>query len=116
MIYTEYTELTNCVLHLVGNKSEDEGVFLSEESIGLSDETSQILQKYLLGQVTTDGYSQFWHESSLELNDVYTFVKRIFEDISEFTQMSASIAKHLYSCSSHPKIKSGANRTSLTGR
>ena len=107
MIYTEYTELTNCVLHLVGNKSEDEGVFLSEESIGLSDETSQILQKYLLGQVTTDGYSQFWHESSLELNDVYTFVKRIFEDISEFTQMSASIAKHLYSCSSHPKIKSG---------
>ena len=107
MIYTEYTKLTNCILHVVGNKSEDEGVFLSDKSIELNEETSGILQKYLLGQVTTDGYCEFWHESQLELNELYSFVKSIFEDNSEFEEKSASIAKHLYACSTHPKIKSG---------
>ena len=107
MIYTEYTKLTECILHVVGNKGEDEGLYLSEETICLDEETSQILQKYLLGQVTTDGYSQFWHESQLELNDVYTFAKRVFSDNVAFVQMSGNIAKHLYSCSTHPKIKSG---------
>ena len=107
MIYTEYTKLTNCILHAVGNKSEDEGVILSDKRIELDEETSQILQKYLLGQVTTDGYCEFWHESQLELNEVYAFVKSIFEDNTEFEEMSASVAKHLYACSTHPKIKSG---------
>ena len=107
MIYTEYTKLTECILHVVGNKGEDEGLYLSEETICLDEETSQILQKYLLGQVTTDGYSQFWHESQLELNDVYTFAKRVFSDNVAFVQMSGNIAKHLYRCSTHPKIKSG---------
>ena len=87
MIYTEYTKLTECILHVVGNKSEDEGLYLSEETISLDEETSQILQKYLLGQVTTDGYSQFWHESQLELNDVYTFAKQVFNDDAAFVQM-----------------------------
>lgn len=107
MIYTEYTTLTNCILHVVGNKSEDEGMFLSDKSIALNEETSEILKKYLLGQVTTDGYYEFWHESQLELNEVYAFVKSIFEDNTEFEEMSASVAKHLYACSTHPKIKSG---------
>lgn len=107
MIYTEYTKLTNCILHVVGNKSDDDGVFLSDKSIELNEETSGILQKYLLGQVLTDGYCEFWHESQLELNEVYSFVKSIFEDNSVFEEKSTSIAKHLYACSTHPKIKSG---------
>lgn len=107
MIYTEYTKLTNCILHVVGNKSDDDGVFLSDKSIELNEETSGILQEYLLGQVLTDGYSEFWHESQLELNEVYSFVKSIFENNSVFEEKSASIAKHLYACSTHPKIKSG---------
>lgn len=107
MIYREYTKLTNCILHVVGNKSNDDGVFLSDKSIELNEETSGILQEYLLGQVLTDGYSEFWHESQLELNEVYSFVKSIFEDNSVFEEKSASIAKHLYACSTHPKIKSG---------
>ena len=107
MIYTEYTKLTNCILHVVGNKSDDDGVFLSDKSIELNEETSGILQKYLLGQVLTDGYCEFWHESQLELNEVYSFVKSIFEDNSVFEEKSTSIAKHLYACSTHQKIKSG---------
>jgi len=107
MIYTEYTKLTNCILHLVGNKKEDEGVLLSDKGIELNSETSGILQKYLLGQVTTDGYYEFWHESQLELNEVYAFVKRIFEDNTEFEAQSSNIARHLYACSTHPKIKNG---------
>ena len=107
MIYTEYTKLEDCILHVVGNKGEDEGLYLSESSISLNEDTAQILQKYLLGQVTTDGYSEFWHESKLELNEVFSFAKSIFEDKGAFVTMSANIARHLYACSTHPKIKSG---------
>ena len=51
MIYTEYTKLEDCILHVVGNKGEDEGLYLSESSISLNEDTAQILQKYLLRQV-----------------------------------------------------------------
>ena len=107
MIYTEYTKLTKCILHVVGNKGDDEGLFLSDGCISLNEDTTKILEKYLLGQVTTDGYSEFWHESQLELNELYSYVKRIFDDGGTFAEMSANIAKHLYACSTHPKIKSG---------
>ena len=107
MIYTEYTKIKKCIVHSVGNKSEDEGIYLSDDTIELDDLTSQTLQKYLLGQVVSEGYCEFWHESQLHLNELYSFTKAIFDDDSSFVEMSSNIAKHLYACSLHPKIKSG---------
>lgn len=107
MIYTEYTKIKKCIVHSVGNKSEDEGFYLSEDTIELDDLTSQTLQKYLLGQVVSEGYCEFWHESQLHLNELYSFTKAIFDDDTSFVEMSSNIAKHLYACSLHPKIKSG---------
>ena len=107
MIYTEYIKIKSCIVHVVGNKSADQGLLLSNEAIDLDDSTGKILEKYLLGQVTTDGYYEFWHESDIALNELYSYAKRCFADNEEFVAVSQQIAKHLYSCSTHPKIKDG---------
>lgn len=107
MIYTEYIKIKSCIVHQVGNKSADQGLKLSNEAISLDENTSTILEKYILGQVTTDGYYEFWHESELAFNELYTYVRRCFENNNEFVEVSKQMAKHLYSCSTHPKIKDG---------
>lgn len=107
MIYTEYIKIKSCIVHVVGNKSVDQGLTLTNEAIDLDESTGKILEKYLLGQVTTDGYYEFWHESDMALNELYSYVKRCFADNEEFIAVSQQIAKHLYSCSIHPKIKDG---------
>lgn len=107
MIYTEYIKIKSCIVHQVGNKSADDGLTLSNETIALDEDTGKILEKYILGQVTTDEYYQFWHESELTLNELYAYSKRCFEDNDDFVEVSKLIAKHLYACSTHPKIKDG---------
>lgn len=107
MIYTEYIKIKSCIVHVVGNKSADQGLLLSNEAIDLDESTGKILERYLLGQVTTDGYYEFWHESDVALNELYSYAKRCFADNEEFVVVSQQIAKHLYSCSTHPKIKDG---------
>lgn len=107
MIYTEYIKIKSCIVHLVGNKSADQGMTLSNEAINLDDDTGKILEKYILGQVTTDDYFEFWHESELALNELFSYAKRCFADNEEFIDVSKLIARHLYFCSTHPKIKDG---------
>lgn len=107
MIYTEYIKIKSCIVHLVGNKSADQGVMLSNDVVDLDEDTSKILEKYILGQVTTDGYYQFWHESDINLNEIFAYAKRCFAENEDFVEVSKQIAKHLYACSLHPKIKEG---------
>ena len=107
MIYTEYIAIKDCIVHNIGNKGLDQGIALSNESINLDDKTGMILGQYILGQIVSDGYYEFWHESDLSLNEIYTYVKNCFENDSSFIDASKNIARHLYSCSIHPRIKSG---------
>lgn len=107
MIYTEYIKIKSCIVHIVGNKCTDQGISLSSETIRLDEDTEKILEKYILGQVNTDGYYKFWHESELTLNELYAYTKRCFDNNEDFVEVSKLIAKHLYSCSLHPKIKEG---------
>lgn len=107
MIYTEYIKIAHSVVHIVGNKSLDEGLFLSDEPLTLDDETGGVLLKYLLSPFKTEAYYQFWHETNIELNEVYSFAKNVFSNIDSFHEMGKAIARHLYANSLHPKIKNG---------
>lgn len=49
----------------------------------------------------------FCHSSSLEYNEVYTFVRGIFRDRRSLYEQSVRIASHLFEVSLHPKIKPG---------
>lgn len=107
MIYTEYIKIKSCIVHFVGNKSADQGIVLSNDAIDLDEDTSKILEKYILGQVITDGYYQFWHDSDISLNELFAYAKHCFTENEDFVDVSKQIAKHLYACSSHPKVKEG---------
>ena len=50
---------------------------------------------------------EFFHETDIGLNEVYTYVKAIFDNETSFLEQSKHIATHLHSASGHPNIKSG---------
>ena len=41
------------------------------------------------------------------LNEVYTYVSKIFDEPEQLYEQSVNLAKHLYEQSTHPKIKGG---------
>jgi len=49
----------------------------------------------------------FFHETDIGFNEVYTYVKSIFDNHHSFLEQSKNIAQHLHSVSQHPNIKSG---------
>ncbi|KOS67808.1 hypothetical protein AEA09_04045 [Lysinibacillus contaminans] len=50
---------------------------------------------------------EFFHETDIGLNEMYTYVKSIFDNENSFLEQSKHIATHLHSASGHPNIKSG---------
>ena len=50
---------------------------------------------------------EFFHETDIGLNEVYTYVNSIFDQDNSFLEQSKHIATHLQSVSQHPNIKSG---------
>ena len=50
---------------------------------------------------------EFFHETDIGFNEVYTYVKSIFDNHPSFLEQSKNIAQHLHSVSQHPNIKSG---------
>ncbi len=58
-------------------------------------------------KIDWDQQYEFFHETNIELNEVYTYVKSIFEQEDRFLEQSKNIATHLHSASQHPNIKSG---------
>ncbi|RUL50794.1 nucleoid-associated protein [Lysinibacillus antri] len=58
-------------------------------------------------KIEWDQQYEFFHESNLGLNEIYTYVKSIFDSESNFLEQSKHIATHLHSASQHPNIKAG---------
>jgi hypothetical protein len=100
--------LSKIIVHYVGSKNNLDPVYLSEKEQELDDESYAILRDSFLQRFRNNHelYS-FQHPSSLSFNEVYQYCKNIFDDASSFIQASASIARHLYEQSTHPKVKGG---------
>lgn len=94
-------------IHIVGNKINDETLLISKESISLSTKLKSTLKDYFLSQFTKVEYYNLFHESVLTLNEVYTYVSKIFDDTEQLHKQSINLAKHLYEQSVHPRIKGG---------
>jgi hypothetical protein len=67
----------------------------------------KILSDYFLTPFTSEEYYQLYHESDLALNEVYTYISKIFDEPEQLYEQSVNLAKHLYEQSTHPKIKGG---------
>lgn len=107
MIYAEYNSIEALIMHRIGNKGMDEGYTISDKCIHLDSQLAMLLTKYFIGPFISGEFYNLYHEASLELNEIYNYATKIFNDFSLFHEQSINIAKHLYNESSHPKIKAG---------
>lgn len=100
--------LQNVSIHYVGNKLEEQTLQLSQAPINLQDEqVHQLLQHFFLHPFKDKSYQQFYHNSDIHLNELYTYSKNIFTHPDTFHLQSIHIAKFLYEKCTHPNIKPG---------
>ncbi|WP_292010976.1 nucleoid-associated protein [Chryseobacterium sp.] len=94
-------------VHRVGNKINGESLILSQEELELDEGMQELLENYFLGTFKSEESFQFYSDSYLVNNPVYSSVSEIFEDKSKFMWESENIAKHLYEVAENPRVQSG---------
>lgn len=102
--------LSKLSVHRVGNKSLNEFYSLSENTLSVEDETlrSLLMQYFLTPFEKSYEVFRFYHSSDdVKLNELFHFSSMIFEDNTDFHEITGQITKHLFNISNHPKIKSG---------
>ncbi|MFT4092918.1 MAG: nucleoid-associated protein [Niabella sp.] len=107
MHYFEGASITHICVHKVGNQSEDECLTLSKKELAIDVEVKELLGRYFLNPFKSEEYYQFYHDSSLTLNEVWTYVSAIFDKPEQTLIQSRHLAQHLYNQSIHPNIKGG---------
>lgn len=93
-------------IQVVGNKTRGEGM---SGALTLADvsESSDFLTKLIEKSFTMDDLKCFSYIESVELNPVYQFASKIFDDKEAFLKQSVNMATYLYDQSVHPNIRSG---------
>lgn len=107
MIYSENNSLKSVCLHIVGNKSLDGGIQISDSPMEIDPSILPILNRYFISSFKSDERYSFYHHSGLEFNFVYQMISAVFKDPGTLYQSSVAIAKELYDSSVHNKIKEG---------
>ena len=109
MINLFNAQIDEVSLHRIGNKHKNEGVFLSDQTQPLNDESRGLLKEFFLKpfREKEENYYQLSHEADLEFNELYQVAKEVFKDPALLQENSKKIAKHLYDQSDHPHIKNG---------
>ena len=100
--------LKKLIIHFVGGKNNLEPLHLSKEEVYLQDEILQTIGAAFLSHFQTESaVYQFQHNAYLQFNEVYNYAAQLLSDATLFNEQSQQIAKHLYECSTHPKVKGG---------
>ena len=103
----ESSSIKSVVLHHVGNKETDEGYILSDKVIRPGEAMQDLLVKYFLTPFKTEEYYHLYDDDKLELNEIYQYACRLFDDNEALLDVSKQVARHLYDSCTHPNIKSG---------
>jgi len=106
LLFTD-TLIDNLVLHKVGSKYNDENIRFSNDNLKVTDEIKDLLTKYFLTPFKSNEFFNFYHESDLNLNEVFHYVSQVFDDPDKIYDQSVNLAKHLYENSTHPNINGG---------
>ncbi len=93
-------------IQVVGNKSRGEGL---SAALSLADvsESSDFLTKLIEKSFMMEDLKCFSYIESVDLNPVYQFTSKIFDDKESFLKQSVNMATYLYDQSVHPNIRSG---------
>lgn len=93
-------------IQIVGNKTRGEGLSAATMLADIED-SRDFLIKLIEKSFTMDDLKRFSYIESVELNPVYQFVSKVFDDHDSFLKQSVNIATFLYDQSLHPNIRSG---------
>lgn len=99
--------ISKIIVHRVGNKINQENLFLSSDELQLPDEMKELLEDFFLKAFKSEEHFRFYSESYLVNNPVYSSVSEIFEDPAKFVFESENIAKHLYEAAENPRVQGG---------
>lgn len=100
-------ELNKISVHIVGNKNRFEHLIKSKMPLELDESMKEVMLKFFQNSFKSDEYFHFRHASDLNLNEVYHYISKIFENPEDLHEQSIHLAQFLFDNSLHPKIKSG---------
>ncbi len=99
-------KIEKVIVHFIGNKNNEDGVKFSEEMTEFT-KIEDYLKRLLGNNLKTEELNQFYFNPTLDLNPVYQFVNKIFQDEDSFIEQSKNTGRYLYDKSTHPNIKAG---------
>jgi len=99
--------ISSVCIHCVGNKIADDRIRYSLLPTKINENIKGVLTTYFINAFIFDEYFQLYHDSDLNLNEVYTYVSKIFDNPDSLYMQSVNLAMHLYNQSTHPQIKGG---------
>ena len=99
-------EIRMATIQVVGNKTRGEGLSAAITLADVSD-SREFMTKLIEKSFLMDDLKRFSYVESVELNPVYQFVSKIFDDNEAFLKQSVNIATFLYDQSLHPNIRNG---------
>lgn len=103
MLEVTDSQLAQYALHYVGD-----GTILTDEvHVRPPLEMEAALTQLAFGKIELEQQYEFFHETSLDHNEIYNYVQAIFADRRNFLVQSKAIATHLAASSNHPGIKDG---------
>ncbi|MER1985031.1 MAG: nucleoid-associated protein [Solibacillus sp.] len=103
MLEVTDSQLSQYVLHYVGD-----GTILTDEVYERPQlEMEAALTQLAFGKIELEQAYEFFHETSLDHNEIYNYVQAIFAERRNFLTQSKHIATHLAASSNHPGIKDG---------
>lgn len=108
MTGTDQVIIEQIMVHRVGNPTRGEQLLLSPNPLEIKNElVSSMLTKYFLHAFDANELNKFTHTNSIAFNEVYQYVKKIFNTSSDFVLQSQHLAKFLYAKSTHARVKEG---------
>jgi hypothetical protein len=99
--------LSKIIVHRVGNKINQESLILSQEELQPDDEMKEVLEDFFLKSFKSEEQFQFYSDTYLVNNPIYSSVSEIFEDREKFIYEAENVAQHLYDISENPRVQSG---------
>ncbi|SFJ03810.1 hypothetical protein SAMN05421638_1966 [Kaistella treverensis] len=99
--------LTKLIIHKVGNKINQEALILSQAEYQLEETMTEMLEGFFLKSFKSEEQYQFYSDTYLVNNPVFSSASEIFEDKSRFIFESENIAEHLYGIAENPRVQAG---------
>lgn len=103
-----FGNIRKVIVHGIGNKTLSEELRVSKSEVRLTEKVNETLVSFMDNCKMSETTYQFFHESDeLDLNPLFVYASRIFNNPNAFKETSTNIARQLYESSDHPKIHSG---------